>query len=118
MNGWIRRISPAGKAIMTIALTLAVLIVFAAPAMSGHGGGHGGGHGFGHYGHGGYVHPAGRYHGHHQGYYGWGGYYRPHGYYYPAAVYAPAPVVYAAPPVVYAPPPPAGINFVFPIRIH
>jgi hypothetical protein len=37
----------------------------------------------------------------------------------PGYGYAPPPVVYAPPPVVYAPPPPpAGINFVFPIRIH
>jgi len=114
MNSWIRKISRAGKAIITIAMALAVLSMFATPALSGHWGGHGGGYGYAYHGHGRYVRP-----GYHHGYrYGWGGYYRPYGYYYPAAVYASPPVVYAPPPVVVAPVPPPGISFVFPIRIH
>jgi len=117
MNGWIRNISPAGRIITIIAVAFAALSMFAAPALSGHWGGHGGGYGYAYHGQGRYVRPAGYHHGYRYGY-GWGGYYRPYGYYYPAVVYAPPPVVYAPPPVVVAPPPPAGISFVFPIRIH
>lgn len=88
-------ISAVSKMAMASLFALVVVLMCAAPALSGqHNGHHKGGHYYGHS------------HGRWCGAYGYGSY----GYYYP-------PVVYSPPPVVYAPPP-TGINIVFPVRIH
>jgi hypothetical protein len=114
MNRWVRNVSVVGKAAIALMLVFAIVSISTPALCGGHGGGHGGGHSFGHYGNGGYARPAGYHHGYRHGYgYGYRGAYsyRPYGYYYyPVTFYAPSPVVYA--------PPPAGINLIFPVRIH
>ena len=100
-NGRAGRFSAMGKIAAAVIFVFVALIMSTTSALSK--GPHGG---QGPY-HGGYY-------GHHYGHYPHG-----HGYYHSgAAYYAPAPVVFAPPPVVYVPPPSAGINLVFPIKIH
>ncbi|HEY3278367.1 MAG TPA: hypothetical protein VGJ94_17260 [Syntrophorhabdaceae bacterium] len=103
MNGRAGRCSAMGKIAAALIFGFVALIMSTTPVLSK--GSHGGGHG---------PYQKGYSHGHHYGRYPHG-----HGYYRPGAVYyPPPPVVYAPPPVVYVPPPSAGINLVFPIKIH
>ncbi len=102
MNGRTGLFSTTGKMATAVVCAFAALIMCTTPALcKGPHGGHG-------------PYQGGYHYGRHYGHYPHG-----HGYYSPGAVYyAPPPVIYAPPPVVYAPPPPAGINLVFPIKIH